>query len=209
MTFQRKVNRAYTTGFPGDVIMDGPLRARPGIIVSPTVGTDPAASTNRVSRVFGYVSDAPDTGIGTDITHATDAKLVEVGGENFFGVLFHPKHYTLFGTSDGPLAASLDLPQYSPGEFAHMAFIVAEIFNETTAAKTSTFGDKLAYVPKTISAADNPQALPYGALVSYTGDTPPTGMLAVPLGQVVNTVSIPASSAGEPVSTWTKIQLTL
>lgn len=211
MTFQASVKRQYTTGFPGDVIKDGPMRALPGRIVSPSIGTDPAFSTNRVSRAFGYAEDSPATGTSpSDQTLAAMSQDVTVGGARFFGILFHPKHYELLGTvQGGSLAPSLDLPQYALGEFCHMGIIVAELFNETTAVKTAEFGDGVAFVLNSILPADNPQALPFGALVSVPpGGTVPNGANLIPNARVLNTFSIAASAAGAPVSSYTIIELT-
>ena len=209
--FQNKVQRSYSAGLAGEILRDGPLRAKPGIIVSPTVGTDPAASTNRISRVFGWVQDMPADGVPPHTTVAALQNLVEVGGTVFYGLLAHPKHYALYGTTTGgPLAASNDLPQYSEGEFVDMGIIVAELFNETTALKDIKFGDTLAYAPKGISAGDNPQAIPVGGIISVpAGGTVPTGFEAIPNAKVVNTVlGVTASAAGAPISVLTVIQLT-
>lgn len=202
--FQTSVKRNYTTGFPGDIIKDGPLRSKPARIASATVGTDPGASTNRISRAFGYTSDIAAQGT----TLAALEANVSVGGPIFFGVLFNPKHYVLNGTvSGGPLAASLDVPQGFEGEFADMVIMVAELFNETTGTKAVAFGDNIAFVPNNISTANNPNQLPYGALVSYSGALP-TGLVAIPNARVQNPISLVASAPGAAVSGYTIIQLT-
>ena len=54
--FQKQVYRQYTPGFPGDLIEDGPKRARPGRIMA-LASVTPAATAkgpNRISRAFGY-----------------------------------------------------------------------------------------------------------------------------------------------------------
>lgn len=202
--FQTSVKRNYTTGFPGEILRDGPFRAKAARIASATLGVDPGASTNRVSRVFGFSADTPATGT----TIAGEEKQVAVGAPVLFGVLINPKHYALYGTTTGgPLAPSLDLPIGANGEFADMGIICAEVFNETTGTKTINFGDSLAYVPNNISTGNNPQALPYGAIVSYSGSLP-TGMVAIPNGRVMNGLSLAASAAGAVVSGFTIIQLT-
>jgi len=205
--FQSTVRRQYTTGFPGDIVRDGPLRAKPARIMSASVGADAGASTNRVSRAFGYSGDMPIEG---QTLAALEAQVV-VGGPNFFGILFHPKHYALLGTvAGGTLAGSLDLPQGSEGEFADMCTgVVSEFFNETTAAKTMTYGDGIAYVPVGISGANNPLALPLGALVSVPrGGNAPAGMVLIPNARVINTVALTASAAGALVAGWSIAQLT-
>jgi hypothetical protein len=205
--FQTTVQRNYTIGFAGQVLKDGPLRAKSARIASLTVGADPAASTNRISRAFGYSGEMPSVGT---TQAALEAKVV-VGGPTFFGILFHPKHYALLGTvSGGPLAASYDLPQDSEGEFTDMVTgLVAELFNETTGSKTMNFGDQVAFAPNNISAGNNAQAVPYGGLISVpAGSAVPTGFVLIPNARVVNTSTVSASAAGAAVSGLTVIQLT-
>lgn len=204
---QQTVLRQYTTGFPGEIVRDGPKRAKPGRIVSATIGVDPGASTNRISRAFGFTSDQAASGS----TYSAMQGNVSVGGPNFYGILGNPKHYVLQGTSSGgSLAASMDLPIGTEGEFFDMATgIVLELFNETTGAKTMAFGDQIAFVPNNISTGNNPLALPYGALVSVAaGSAAPTGMILIPNARIQNPVSLTASALGALVSGYTIGQLT-
>lgn len=206
MSFQKTVYRQFTTGFPGDPLRDGPRRAKSARINSATLGTDPGASTNRISRAFGFSADTPATGT----TVAATSPLVVVGGPVFYGILANSKHYALQGsTAGGTLGASLDLPQGAEGEFVDMDILVGELFNETTGTKNVAFGDGIAYVPNNISTANNPNALPYGALVSVpAGGSVPTGMVLIPNARVTNPVSLGASAPGALVSAYTGIQLT-
>ena len=205
--FQKTVNRQYTTGFPGDIVRDGPQRAHAGRILSDL--TKPLAK-NTISRVFGYSNDEPPLGNAPNYSYTPLDGVVTVGGAVFYGVLGHPKHYALQGTeAGGPLAATIDLPNGFEGEFFDMVTgMVVETFNETAAAKDITFGDLLAYVPNTISGGDNPNNLPYGAIVTYKGALP-TGLVAIPNGKVVQTVKgLAASAPAAPVSTYVIVQLT-
>lgn len=207
MGFQSTVRRSYTTGFPGEIVRDGPTRAKPARIASASVGVDPGASTNRISRAFGYSGEVPATGT----TQAAIEQTVTVGGDVFFGILGHPKHYALNGTlSGGPLAASMDLPQYAEGEFFDMATgLVVEMYNDTTGAKTMTFGDQVAYVKSTITALENPLALPYGALISLApGAAAPAGFAIIPNARVINTETMAASALGALVGAYNIVQLT-
>lgn len=208
MTLQKTVGRNYTTGFPGDIVRDGPYRAKPGRISSATVGTDPGASTNRMSRAFGFVSDlAVPTG---DITNAALAVNVAVGAPIFYGVLGNPKEYALYGGASGPLSPTIDLLTGVNASFFDMVTgMVMELYNETTAAKTVNFGDGVAFVPNTITVGNNPLALPYGALVSFpAGGAAPTGMVIIPNARVMNGFSLVASAAGALISGDTIVQLT-
>jgi hypothetical protein len=211
--FQSAVNRNYTTGFPGDIVRDGPTRAKPARIASATLQTDPGASSNRVSRAFGYTSEQAAQGgvTGPTSTFSAVLPLVSVGGPNYFGVLGHPKHYALAGTvAGGTLAGSMDLPLGANAEFFDMVTgIVAEIFNETTAAKAINYGDSLAYVSSAITTAQNPLALPYGALVSVAaGSAVLPGFVAVPGSTIRTPQTLAASAAGALVIGDAVVQLT-
>lgn len=204
---QNTVYRQYTTGFPGDIIRDGPFRAKPARISSASIGPDPAQSTNRVSRAFGAVSEVLPTGN----TYSAMEMTVAVGGPIFFGILCHPKHYALYGSvALGSLSASMDLPVGAEGEFADMATgLVVELHNETAANKSVNYGDGVAYVPSNITVGNNALALPYGALISVPAGGPaPTGMILIPNARVINPESLGASAAGALVSGYTLIQLT-
>lgn len=192
--FQKTINRNFSTGFPGDVVRDGPRRAKPARITSPTADTDPGLSTNRISRAFGYSGEQGALGS----TFAADVPEVAVGGPVFFGVLGNTKHYALMGDAAGSLDASMDLPQYANAEFFDMCTgLVIQLFNETTGAKTINYGDGLAYVPNNISTANNPLALPYGAIVSYpAGGAVPTGFVAIPNARITTPQTLAASAAG-------------
>jgi hypothetical protein len=202
---QTIVNRAYTTGFPGQIVRVGPQRAKIARITNASVGTDPAASTNRMSRVFGANGDASVLGS----TLAAQADLVVLGGAAFYGILGHPERYVMYGQTGNSLAPSIDLPQGAEGEFFDMfTGMVCEVFNPTAAAIAQKYGDTLAYVPNNISTANNPDAIPYGGLVWVAaGGAVPTGMLAVPNAKIIVATSIAASAAGAPASALTIVQM--
>lgn len=207
MSFQSTVNRSFTTGFPGEIVRDGPTRAQVARIASAGLTDAP----NRIGRVFGYTADLSVVGSGTSQTHAADVAAVSVGGATYFGVLGHPKHYVLYGSvANGSLGASYDLPKDSEGEFFRMATgIVVEIFNDTTAAKSIPYGASLAYVPVGISAANNPLGLAAGVIVAVNpGGTLPTGFIAIPNSKVINTIALAASSASAVVAGLTIVSLT-
>lgn len=203
MGFQSTVNRQFTAGFPGQIIRNGPTRAKVARIASATVGSDAGASTNRISRAFGWSADLAPVG-------AMEGSVV-VGGAAFFGILGNPNHNALQGTTaGGSLAPSLDLPQYAEGEFFDMATgIVVELFNDTAGSKTVNFGDQVAFCPNTISGGNNPLALPYGALIAVAaGSAAPTGFTLIPNARIQNPVTMAASGVGALVASYTTIQLT-
>lgn len=109
MTFQSTVYADQGAGVVGELYLDGPLRAQPGIIDS--TGTTPAF--NRVGRAFTQVADADGHCIvGGDPT---------ADGTPFYGILANPKEQALYGTlAGGTLAPSLDVPQYGVGSFVQM-----------------------------------------------------------------------------------------
>lgn len=206
MSLQTQVNRAYVPFFAGQAVREGPKRAKIARIVSATLGTDPGASTNRISRAYGYSQEIPELGNSPVVQEAE----VIVGGANFFGVLGHPQRYALYGQAGNSLAASYDLPQGAEGEFYDMhTGLGIELFNFTTGAVTPNFGDPVGFVPSNISTANNPLAAPYGALVSWAaGSAAPTGVVQIPNARIVVPVSLAASAAGALVSGLTVVQLT-
>lgn len=205
MAFQQTVGRQFTTGFPGDIVRDGPQRGKPGRIVSANTG----ANVNAISRVFGFNSDQSMMGNGQTQTLGAQDFEVTLGGTNYYGILGNSKRYALYGTAaGGPLGATMVLPQYSEGEFYDMVTgMVVELFNAGTTAQTVNYGDLLAYVPVGISGANNPNNLPLGAIVAYSGALP-TGLVAIPGGIVVNPMTIALSSPTVQSSAYTIVQLT-
>lgn len=205
MAFQGTVKRQYTTGWAGEIVRDGPNRTKVARISSQTL--DGSGNTNRISRAFGYTADMAATGTTTSNLEIT----VGVGALPFAGVLVNPKHYALQGNAygtNGTLAPSMDLQQYTEAEFMEMGIIVGELFNETTATKNTAYGDGICYVTTATTGAQNLQGLPLGALVSFSGANPPAGFTAIPGARVINTLSLSASASGNVVSGLTTIQLT-
>lgn len=207
---QNTVKRAYTTGFQGQIVRFGPQRSKMARILSATIGTDPAQSTNRMSRVFGYSADESMIPGSGSTTLAADAPGVVLGGTTFFGILGHPERYALYGSAGNSLSPSIDLPQGTEGEMFDMTTgMIMEIFNSTTGAVTMNYGDTLAYVPAGIPGADNTMVIPIGGLVYVpAGSAIPTGMLAVPGNpKIVSPVPLGASAVGAPVSALAIVQI--
>jgi hypothetical protein len=207
--FQKTVNRQFTTGFPGELIEDGPKRARTARIMP----LSPAAATqgdNTISRAFGFGGDAGDVGLATSITQAARVSEVVVGGAEFFGILGHPKHHALFGSAGDSLAASYNLPDGAEGEFFDMATgLVVELFNFTAAPVDVGFGWQLAYVTNAATALENANDVPAGGLIALApGAAAPAGTKIIPNARVVNTISLVASAPDAPVAGVTIVQLT-
>lgn len=205
MPFQSVVRRNFPQGFPGEVVFSGPQRGRTARIVA---GAD-ASAPNRVSRAFGFTGEAGVLGsTAANSVDAANVPEVTVGGANFFGVLFNPKHYALFGNAVSSLAPNLDLPNGSEGEFTNtVTGLVVELYNNTTVAQNLTYGAKLAYFPQGASATDNPQGLEPGMIFARAASAAlPTGAVDIP-GIVTNPVSIPASAAGGLKGALTIVQL--
>jgi hypothetical protein len=212
MSLQLTVDRNYTAGFAGSILRAGPHRAKVARITSATVGTDPGVSTNRISRAFGWTGEQGELGGTTPQTGVIPAEVpeVQVGGPVFFGILGNPKHYALYGDANGALDPTIDLPQYTEGEFFDMATgLVVQLFNETTATKNMAYGDGLAFVPDNITTENNPLALPYGALVSVpAGSNAPTGFVLIPNARIQTVQSLAASAVGTLVLANGIVQLT-
>lgn len=217
--FQQTVNRNFTTGFPGDIVRGGPHRGKVGRILAPVTPTAAVEGGGVITRAFGYVGEIGDLGApnASMITDALDAYTVAAGYPVFFGILGHPKHYTLRGTqAGGTLAASMTLPYGSEGEFLDMVTgLVVQVFNPLTAsAKTVNFGDSLAYVKYNADVTKlgtlNPGGVPAGGLVAFApGATiDPDVFIAIPNSRIMESHSIVASAAGVPASVNAIVQLT-
>lgn len=124
--FQSSIRYDFTFGVPGEVLKDGPLRSRPGFIVS----DDPALN------IIG----------STAFTQAASGGSVKAGGTGIFaGLLCNPKVYPGYGTvSGGPLAPTLTLPNNMTAEFMMMGYMVAKLANANV-----LIGDALMYATAT------------------------------------------------------------
>lgn len=218
--FQQTVKRNFTTGFPGDIVRDGPRRAKPGRIIAPASGATAVVEDGGViTRAFGYADDLGTLG-GTDAsmqTRAIDGYEVSVGGKNFFGILGHTKHYSLRGTqSGGTLAPSMALPLGAEGEFFDMVTgLIVQLFNPgTTAAQTVNFGDGVAYVRADADATKletlNAAGVPAGGLVAVPQGTTLDGdvFITIPNARIQEAHALPQSASAQPASVFAIVQLT-
>jgi len=129
MAFQSLVRLVQAVGIIGEIIFDGPFRVRP-LNVNSNGGTP-----NTVGKAYTYdAANDDECGPGT------------VGGGAFAGILIHPKHYALNGTSaGGSLAPSLDLPDNTIAELLTMGTIIVDL----TIVDTGKIGEGIFYVDAT------------------------------------------------------------
>lgn len=105
MPFQTTVEFFPGAGIPGQIFLDGPLRAQPV-----RLNTTPATN-NVFGSALTIVSGATGTGAPGDA--ANPAPMVAaVGGTGVFaGILANPKEHTSYGNStDGPFGTNFALP---------------------------------------------------------------------------------------------------
>lgn len=209
MSFQSRVNRNFTTGFPGEIVRDGPTRAK-AVRFAPQATQqlidDARNDGNIVGRAYGFSGEVPQG----SATLAMLVPEVVLGGEKYAGVLIHPKHYVLHGNAaNGALGASYELPEGSEGELATMAIIVGQIMNYTAAQQVIPAGWSVGYVNTTAVSADT-LGLPFGALVALDPNAAPAAGITPIRGSVIeNPITIPASALGAVVAGLTIITLTL
>lgn len=110
MGFQQTVNTNQGFGVIGELLLDGPLRAQPGILK----GT---AANIVIGRAF--------------TRDPADGKFQPGGDAGVFGgILANPKTYANNGTSaGGSLAPTLTLIAGTVGEFVTMGYIVVTLSN--------------------------------------------------------------------------------
>lgn len=129
MAFQSTVRQVQTTGIVGEIIFDGPHRARPANLNSG------GATPNTVGKAFTWDAAVDD-----------EAGAGSIGAGAFAGILINPKHYALYGTTaGGTLAPSLDLPDNSHGELLSMGTIIVNL----TIVDTGLIGEGIFYVDAT------------------------------------------------------------
>lgn len=114
---QTTVNIFNALGVPGDVAFSGPFRAQPANINS-------SGGTNTIGFAFTW-SSQPNPDPSGD---APNAGTVRVGGTGVFaGILINSKEYSTSGTSSGSLNPTLNLPDYSVGDFGFMGEVYVEV----------------------------------------------------------------------------------
>lgn len=97
-------------GVPGELYLEGPLRAQPGVLNSGT------PANNIIARAFTLVDDGTAS---FDTSVDPQPSEMQAGGTGVFaGILANPKVYSSLGTSaNGTLASTLTLPNGVVAEF--------------------------------------------------------------------------------------------
>lgn len=126
MAFQSTIRFDQTSGIVGEIIKDGPHRAKP-VILSST-----SAANNVVGRAFRHVS-------GQDLDVSADAAGV------FAGILIHPKAYATSGPSTGALDPTLTLPNEISVEVLDMGFILVDLSLTAPANPSRAIGADIWY----------------------------------------------------------------
>ena len=128
MTFQSTVRQDQTTGIVGEVLFDGPTRAKPINVNSS------GATPNTIGKAFTYVTGQDE-----------EAAAGSAGGGAFAGILVNPKVYASQGTVSGSLEPTLDLPDNTNAELLTMGSIVVNL----TVVGTGAIGEGIFYVDAT------------------------------------------------------------
>src|SRR4051812_10535659 len=107
--FQQTVRFDQGFGVPGEIKYTGPVRAKPGFLVS-------------ASAAYNIVGATACT------IPAAGGAVVAGGTGSFFGILANPKLYASIGTtSGGPLAPTLTIPNNTEAEFVDMGEMVISV----------------------------------------------------------------------------------
>lgn len=108
--FQSAVSNNIGFGVPGELFLEGPLRAQPGVLNS----TD--AANNVIARAFTIRDDA--TASFETVADPQPMEMQAGGTGVFAGILANPKVYANPGTiAGGPFAQNLVLPNGVMAEF--------------------------------------------------------------------------------------------
>lgn len=100
----------------------GDLLSGTGVTTGTTITSSSGTGGTGSGGTGTYGVSASQTVASTTITSASQGP-----GTVFAGILVNPKVYELVGTSSSPLAPTLNLPDYSQGEFLTMGTIVVQI----------------------------------------------------------------------------------
>lgn len=105
MAFQSTVNNNIGFGIPGELFLEGPLRAQPAVLNSGT------PANNVIGRAFTIATNGQATAAYEASTDPAPMQVQAGGTGVFAGILANPKVYANLGTAaGGTLAANMTLP---------------------------------------------------------------------------------------------------
>jgi len=142
MTFQSTVRQFATSGLPGEVSNEGPLRAKSWTLRSEGRNN----STNPIGFAYTWLEEGVATpgGVGT-----LTPPLVQ-----FLGILIQPKAYALQGTAAGTLEPAYYLNDEDTGELLTTGEIWVNLYTVGTVGNsvsyevaTGALGDASIWVP--------------------------------------------------------------
>lgn len=174
--FQSAVYLNQGFGVPGEIFQDVPW-----VVLSYILVSDPELNTVG-STAYTITSDGV-------------AQAGSGGSFGFAGILCSPKSYALFGASDGPLAATLVLPDETQGELLTQGMMIV------TLPAAANIGDYVLYNNTTgILASMSPgPTLTDGysfanAVVSqFTQTIDGSGLAVIQVSPVIFPIPVPAS----------------
>lgn len=167
MPFQSTINIEQGFGVIGEILFDGPLRAKPGVLK----GT---AANIVVGRAFTI--------------DAADGQFQPGGTGVFGGILGNPKALASVGTSaGGPLAPTLTVPAGQIGEFVTMGYVVVSL------ATAANQGDKVTFSQSTGAlSALSPLTSFTGSIATTTLTVTAlaTGSAPIEVGQIISGANV-------------------
>lgn len=181
MSFQKTVFYQYATGLPGEIIADGPLRARSFRLVANTLQTPNPPIAFGVGFTYAALGDVSNPNNLADTPTATPGGAPS-GTNVFAGILINPKEHALYGDANGALDPVFALPDGSWGELCHMGILLA-LVSSGAAATEGVAGNKLA-----MKLADG-SIWAYGAAANL-----PAGSIEIPGASLLTGVG--ANAAG-------------
>lgn len=172
--FQSTVKYQYAAGIPGEIASDGPLRATTfRLVANPVASPSPAIG---FGLGFAYLTATPDVanpeGIGSVPVAVPGAETTD---SVFAGILIHPKEHASFGTSDGSLEPTFQLPDGSWGSLVQMGLVYVNVSTADTAGH-GFVGNRLAVQIAT------------GKIIAFAGATLPANTIEIPGGTLLTNV---------------------
>lgn len=179
MAFQSTINANIGFGVVGELFLEGPLRAQPGILNSAT------PANNVIGRAMYNLADA-----SASFETTADPKPLSVGAGNvagtqvFAGILANPKVYPNYGVTGNSLGPNLTVPNGTVVELVQeSAGIIIQV--PTTVAigdwvyATNATGVLTTTAPNAAAPA-NSTRIPGGVIVRY--ESAAAGLAVMALG---------------------------